>query len=372
MACAASHRRRGLAGFEEVIDVAANGYSKSLCFVVINTEELSQEGTLKRRGGQRPRSSIFTDYDAVFNVPWPADLNIGFQVVSRHIIMKFYYSMNSYDFEPNVILDSSCFPPLSEVPFASEASSLCGFGYSVQMLDIHDCGYLDQQAANQGAHSSRQDGNSIDDLDETMSSFPGVNPIYDTSLLPTNSHQTDHQLSLLQSSDTVSEPSLPFMPGSLNNNTLSHTDPVQCEATGSACSVEPFPLLLEEVTASCLGRMRIARSRAKYAKSARGKLTQARIQARYVASPSGRASRARVNAKYSASEKAKKSRARYNTSVKGQVTKAIKNIKSRAYRSGLKQGLSDELAREKGNQVARKKRAQLASVLIPGFSVKDR
>ena len=305
-----------------------------------------------------------------------------FQVLSRHMIVKFNYSMNSYDLEPSVILDTSSLPQLYEAPFASEASSLCGFGYSVQMLDIRDCGYLDQQVTHQGAHSSIRVGNSIDDLDETISGFPGVKLIYDTNLLSTNSHQTDQQLSLPQSSDTAS---LPFTPGSLNNNTLSLTDPVQCEAAGSVCSVEPFPLLLEEVRASCIGRLRLARSKAKYAasaeskiskakyaKSARGRLTQARIQARYDASPSGQLSRARSNAKYSASEKGKKSRARYNASVKGQVNEAIKNTKSHAYRSGIKQGLSVELAREKSILAAQKKRAQLASVLIPRFLVKDR
>ena len=302
------------------------------------------------------------------------------------MIMKFYYSMNSYDLKPSVILDSSCFPQLYEEPLASETSSLCGFGYSVQMLDIHDCGYLDQQVTNQGARSSirGQYGNSIDDLDETISSFPSAKPVYDTNVLSTNSHRTNHQLP--QSSDTVSQPSLPFTLGSLNNSTLGQapTGTVQCEATGSECSVEPFPLLLEEVTASCIGRMRLARSKAKYAesaaskiskakyaKSAIGMLTQARIQARYNASPSGKASRARINAKYSASEKGKKTRARYNASVKGQVTLAIKYAKLSAYRSGSKKGLSEELAREKGNLAARKKRAQLASLLIPGCSVTD-
>ena len=287
--------------------------------------------------------------------------------------IKFDHSMNSYDLEPSVILDSSCFPPLYEAPFASETSSLCGFGYSVQMFDIPDSGYLDQQETSQGARSSirQQYGNLIDDLDETTSSFPGVEPIYDTDLLSTNPHQTDQQLSLPQSSDTVPQPSLLFTPGSFNNNALSQalTDPVHYEATGSVCSVEPVPLLLEEVTASCIDRMGPARSKGK---SARGKLTQARTRARYNASPSSRASRARCNAKYSASEKGKKSRAKYNASAKGRVTLAIKNAKSGAYRTAIKHGLSEELAREKGYLAAQKKRAQLSSVLISGCSVTDR
>ena len=314
----------------------------------------------------------FRELRCCFDVPWPVDLKIGFQVLSRHMVIKFDHSMNSYDLKPSVILDSSCFPPLYEAPFASETSSLCGFGYSVQMFDIPNSGYLDQQVTSQGAHSSirQQYGNLIDDLDETIPGFPGVEPIYDTDLLSTNPDQTDQQLSLPQSSDTVPQPSLLFTPGSFNNNALSQalTDP-HCEATGSVCSVEPVPLLLEEVTASCTDRMGPARSKAK---SARGKLTQARIRARYNASPSSRASRARCNAKYSASEKGKKSRARYNASAKGRVNQAIKNARSGAYRTGIKQGLSEELARKKGDLAAQKKRAQLSSVLISGCSVTDR
>lgn len=84
-----------------------------------------------------------------------------------------------------------------------------------------------------------------------------------------------------------------------------------------------------------------------------------------------KASRARAQARYFASDKGKRALARYAASAKGKITKAkrqakyeatdkgrwhrsIANTKFRAYRLAINKGLSEELAREKGELAAKK------------------
>ena len=97
------------------------------------------------------------------------------------------------------------------------------------------------------------------------------------------------------------------------------------------------------------------------------KTSRAAAQARYFASDKGK----RALARYAASDKGKRALARYAASDKGKITKArrqakyeatekgkwhrsIANTKSHAYRLALSKGLSEELAREKGEQAAKK------------------
>ncbi|WP_257293771.1 hypothetical protein, partial [Endozoicomonas sp. YOMI1] len=75
-------------------------------------------------------------------------------------------------------------------------------------------------------------------------------------------------------------------------------------------------------------------------------------------SDKGKASRAR----YLSSDKGKASKARYAASDKGKASQALRSEKSKAYRSALKQGLSEELARKKGELAANAKKAKLSSV----------
>ena len=108
-------------------------------------------------------------------------------------------------------------------------------------------------------------------------------------------------------------------------------------------------------------------SQANYAKSLRRRMTQAK----YIASVKGKKTRAR----YSASARAKTSRAnyvatergqlsklkcqaKYLSSTKGRMRRAISNAKSGAYRTALKQGYCEELAREKGELAAKRVLAQ--------------
>lgn len=138
--------------------------------------------------------------------------------------------------------------------------------------------------------------------------------------------------------------------------------------------------------------------RARYAASAKGKETIARYrrsvkgrlsQARYLASAKGKETRAKYQtsdaaraskARYDASNKGKMTRARYKASDEGKAKLAIRNARSNTYRSGLRQGLSEELARKKAALAAENKRAALSSILslrgsntkctiepIPGF-----
>ena len=116
--------------------------------------------------------------------------------------------------------------------------------------------------------------------------------------------------------------------------------------------------------ASVKGKETIAR----YRKSVKGRLSQARYlasakgkeaRAKYQTSDAGRASKAR----YDASDKGKMTRARYKASDEGKAKLAIRNARSNAYRLGLRQGLSEELARKKGALAAENKRAALSSVL---------
>lgn len=93
-------------------------------------------------------------------------------------------------------------------------------------------------------------------------------------------------------------------------------------------------------------------SLAKFAASDKGKATQAR----YNASQKCRITRAR----YAASDKGKIAKAKYAASDKGKLSRAISTAKFRAYQSAIRKGFSEELAREKAQAVADKKRAALS------------
>ena len=84
------------------------------------------------------------------------------------------------------------------------------------------------------------------------------------------------------------------------------------------------------------------------------KTSRARAQARYFASDKGK----RALARYATSDKGKISKARrqakYEATEKGKLRRSIANTKSRAYRLAIRKGLSEELAREKGELAAKK------------------
>lgn len=91
---------------------------------------------------------------------------------------------------------------------------------------------------------------------------------------------------------------------------------------------------------------------AKYAASDKGKATSARY--------AGSQKCKKTRAKYRASSEGQAAQARYATSDKGKLSQAIRTAKYRAYQSALRNGFSKELAREKAQAVADKKRAELS------------
>ena len=79
-------------------------------------------------------------------------------------------------------------------------------------------------------------------------------------------------------------------------------------------------------------------------------------RAKYNASQKCKITRAR----YAASDEGKAAKAKYATSDKGRLSQAIRTAKLRAYQSAVRNGFSEELAREKAQAVADKKRAALS------------
>ena len=230
-------------------------------------------------------------------------------------------------------------------------SQLTGFGYPVQMLDSPHSGYSGRQANQENPGSSR--------------------PLNGFSI--SHSPLTDRELALI---------------GPLKKDTQQKvvTETVWFKVTESFLSGESMPIMLQEtgpsgrckvVNAKCyLSEKRkpvrvrydasIGRTlaRARYAASEKGK----EAGARYLESDEGRLRQARIKAKYALSEKGRATMARYRASDQGKFLQAIRNARSYAYRSALRQGVSEELAREKGELAADKKRAALSSVpsSLPG------
>lgn len=132
---------------------------------------------------------------------------------------------------------------------------------------------------------------------------------------------------------------------------------VCCKVTESFASVEPVPLAPEEACFLKTGNTR----QDKYFSSDKGKVAKAR----YLASDKGKVSRARIMARYAATDKGKmaraKSRAKYAASAKGKASKAIGSARFEARRKALKQGFSEEVAKEKGESAAEVKKAELSS-----------
>ena len=159
---------------------------------------------------------------------------------------------------------------------------------------------------------------------------------------------------------------------------------LKSKSTESFISEELVPIAHEEVRASGRSMTR----QAKYARSEKGKARlaeynasdKARVaRAKYNASDKARVARAKYEAsdkgrarhlKYLISRKGKMNRpisqAKYARTKKGKMAYKICSVKSYYYRTALKQGLSEKLAREKGEIAANKKRAELSSTFSPG------
>lgn len=211
-------------------------------------------------------------------------------------------------------------------------SQLIGFGYSVQILDSPHSGYSGRQAnqENQGP-SCPLNGFSI-----------------------SHSPLTDRELALI---------------GPLKKDTQQKvvTETVRFKVTESSLSGESMPIMLQEAGLS--GRCKV--SNAKCYVSEKHKPVSVRYdasirhtlaRARFLDSDEGRLRQARTKTRYALSEKGRTTMARYRASDQGKFFQAIRNARSYAYRSALRKGVSEELARKKGELAADKKRAALSSV----------
>lgn len=211
------------------------------------------------------------------------------------------------------------------------SSSPCMAGYSV---DIHDSSldeYFNQEVTNQEPPSPR----SLND--------------FSISHLPFAENASTH----------FSLPStlLVAVVGPLNKNTQQpgHTVTSGFTVTESSCSGDPQPPAPEVASASEKRKTNKAKNQAKYVASEKGKASRAR----YFRSEKGKASKAR----YASSDKGLANKAKYNLSDKAKAYRAIRNARSNAYKSAIRKGFSEKLAREKGELAANAKRAELSSVL---------
>ena len=256
--------------------------------------------------------------------------------------------MNSHDLG----LSTSCLPCSQELeknPLLLLAevsiSQLTGFGYSVQILNSPHSGYSVGQANQENPGSSC--------------------PLNGFSI--SHSPPNDCELGLIE-------------PLKKDTQQKVVTKAVRIKVTESSLSSEPMPVTLQEAVPSERCRVSNAKyyvsekrkpvrvrydasirrtlARAKYAGSEKGK----EARARYLESDKGRLRQAIIKARYALSEKGRTTMARYRASDQGKFSQAIRNARSYAYRAALKRGVSEELAREKGELAADKKRAALSSV----------
>lgn len=204
------------------------------------------------------------------------------------------------------------------------------FGYSVQVCSLCHSGYSDRQT-DQGVPCYPLTGFSIAHLSSDISESTLVDPL---------NKETQRQVL---------------------------TEPVQFKATGSSDSGSAVPLSRKGVHSLRTGKA----SQGRYSVSIKRKDARARAQARYAASAKGKKAKARymasdkgrkAKARYLASDKCKETTARYSRTEKAKTGVAIRTARSNAYRSAINRGLGEQVAREKAELAADKKRAQLLSV----------
>ena len=225
--------------------------------------------------------------------------------------------------DPNFVLDLSYSREPQDPLSLAVASGSHGAGHCVQMHSPTESEYLDQPVINE----------------YTLSPSHSLNDFSIAHVPPTES-----ELALL---------------GALDKDTQqqAQAETVRSKVTESFASVEPVPLAPEEACFLKTGNTR----QDKYFLSGKGKVAKAR----YLASDKGKGSRARIMARYAATGKGRmaraKSRAKYAASDKGKASKAIVSARFEARRKALKQGFSEEVAKEIGELAADAKKVELSS-----------
>ncbi len=215
-------------------------------------------------------------------------------------------------------------------------------------------------AAAKGSHRA---GHSVQMYSPTESEYSDQ-PVINEST-PSPSHSLD-DFSISHLLTTESELAL-LWPLGTEMQQQAQAETVRCKVTESFAAVEPVPLAPEEACFLKMGNTRqdqyASSDKARYSASDKSKVSPAR--ARYLASDKGKVSRARIMARYAASDKGKmaraKSRAKYAASDKGKATIAIRSARFEARRKALRQGFTEEVAKEKGESAADAKKGELSS-----------
>ena len=249
------------------------------------------------------------------------------------------------------------------LPDEGSGSQGSGFGYSVQMVDLNDTGYLDLQVSNHGAFER-----TLNDCSILHSSFVDNLLPFPDSILPNElddiiSHHFSNEpdsidnLSFPASTLTDSQPTV--SPSLCSTATAAHfsnkvpqrrllTDAVEYKAADSFGTGRPAPEKASVAQDRKAGEGKcpiidkLKRRRAKYFRTPQGKMSRAK----YLASEKGVQTKARSQAKYRASEK-------------GKIMRAISGAGRNVYRLALRSGFSIEMAKEKGVRAAEIKRAEL-------------
>ncbi len=310
-----------------------------------------------------------------------------------------------YRFSPDSTLfyGSPCLQELQKNPLLllAEVSSsqLSGFGYPVQILRQSHSGYLKQQLPNQDTPGSSR----ALSIFSTFHLPPSVHSTVTFSQPPPRSiaavspliryTQQQAPANTVEFKATESSgygellPPTPDLPQALKTlKEVSESDKRNATRARYAASEKGRKAIARakaKYQASNKGKEIMARARAKYMASDKGKETIAKYtasdkrktsRAKYAASEKGRKAIARARAKYMASDKCKEASARrwakFAASDKGKADQPIRYTRTTTYRLAIKQGLSEELAREKAELAAEAKKAELTSV-PPTFQSTD-
>lgn len=263
--------------------------------------------------------------------------------------------MNSFGLARDFIADYSCLQGWQELlspPIENSSLYLSGAIYSVQTVDLADARYLGL-AATDALGSVR----TLDDISISHSS-----PDSEIMLVKQPNNNTQHQLLTDTAKFAATESSrsdqpvpgevcrLPACKASTGKYAWADQADRANIQVGSFAAVEGNKA---KVNGTPYAELR--NSPQKYQTTDKGLERKARC----LESDGGN----RVRAKYAPSAKSKpgkaKSQARYRATIKGKLTRSVASAKYNAYLMALRKGLSEELAREKSEWAAKKRRAKL-------------
>lgn len=271
--------------------------------------------------------------------------------------------MNSFDLTRDFIADYSCLQGWQELLSPpTENSSLYLSRYSVEKIDLADARYLGLAAIDTPG-SVR----TLDDISISHSS-----PDSEIMLVERPNNNTQPQLltdtvKLAATASSRSDQPVPPAPGEVcrlpacKASTGKYAWADQADRAniqvGSFAAVEG-----NKAKVNGTSHAELRNSPQKYQTTDKGPERKARC----LESDGGN----RVRAKYASSAKSKpskaESQARYRTTIKGKLARSVASAKYNTFITALKNGFSNELAREKGEWAAKKRRAQLTKDWLTG------